>query len=100
MHHAGVDSITLFPPIIRSLASSPAESMPRAEVGKFMVPPTISPAEGWKVYEEAIEGGREAWEAQFEKSGGGESARKLKEAIAAFSKAQDDLEDLVKRVAA
>lgn len=100
MNHAGVDSITLFPPIIRALAAAPAESMQRAEVGKFMVPPTISPVDGWKVYEGAVEGGREAWEEVFEKSGGGENARKLKEAIAAFSKAQDDLEELVKKVAA
>ena len=100
MHHAGVDSITLFPPIIRALAAAPAASMPKVEKGKFMVPPTISPVDGWKVLEAAVEGGRETWEAGFEKSGGGENSRKLREAIVAFTKAQDDLEALVRKVAA
>ncbi|SPO06152.1 related to transaldolase [Cephalotrichum gorgonifer] len=99
MHHAGVDSITLFPDIIRTLKATPASSMTPAEIGKFMTPPTISPIPGWKAYEEAAEG-RDAWEAAFKASGGGENARKLAEAIAAFTKAQDDLEELVRKVAA
>ena len=98
MHHAGVDSITLFPPIIRALAAAPKESMPAGDVGKFMTPPAVDPVEEWKVYEEAV-GSKESWEEGMGKSGGGENARKLREAIAAFSKAQDDLEELVRVVA-
>lgn len=96
-HHAGVDSITLFPGIITALAAAPADSMPKAEIGKFMAPPTISPVEGWKVYDGAIEKGQEAWEEGFKTSQGGENARKLGEAIAAFTKAQDDLEELIRK---
>lgn len=98
MHHAGVDSITLFPPIIRALAAAPKGSMPEGEVGQFMVPPAVSPVDEWKVYEGAVEG-KESWEEGLGKSDGGENARKLREAIAAFTKAQDDLEELVRVVA-
>ena len=62
-----------------------------------MAPPTISPVEGWKVYDAAIEKGQEAWDEGFKKSQGGENARKLGEAIAAFTKAQDDLEELIRK---
>lgn len=96
-HHAGVDSITLFPDIIIALAAAPADSIPKADIGKFMAPPTISPVEGWKVYDAAIEKGQEAWDEGFKKSQGGENARKLGEAIAAFTKAQDDLEELIRK---
>jgi transaldolase len=98
MHHAGVDYITLFPDIINALASAPLESMPAAEVGKYMAPPSVAPAADWKVLDEAIAGGREAWEASMEKSAGGESARKLKEAITVFSGMQDNLEALIGKV--
>lgn len=100
MHHAGVHSITIFPNLIRALKAAPIDSMTKAEIGKFMTPPTISPVPEWKVYEDAAAGGRDAWEAVFEASAGGENSRKLKEAIVAFSKAQDDLEELVRKHAA
>jgi len=97
MHHAGVDYITVFPPVIKELSETPVANMPVEEVGKYM---SSSPDEtAWKGYEEAAAGGREVWEEKFNGSGGGENARKLREAIETFSGEQKKLEELVRKVA-
>ena len=87
---AGVDHITISPPLLKELASIPAESF-NGDVGSvFKTPSLVDEALQYQLSDES------AWRLSFTRSGGGTSENKIIQAINTFSDMQDQLEALVR----
>lgn len=91
---AGVDHITVSPPLLAELAATPADSY-KGQIGavlKAAEGQEIPPA---KLYEAVLED-ESAWRLAFTRSERGKSEGKIIQAVNIFSEMQDGLEALVK----
>ncbi|GKT65165.1 transaldolase [Colletotrichum tofieldiae] len=93
MQLAGIQHVTVSPPLLRGLAAQPASTWTE-QVGKYFA---AGPDEPWtKDFQAALRNESE-WRIAFTRSGNGKYEEKLIQAINIFSDKQDALEELARR---
>ncbi|KAK2055170.1 transaldolase [Colletotrichum caudatum] len=93
MQLAGIQNVTVSPPLLRGLAAQPA-SMWTEQVGEYFA---AGPDKPWTRDSEAALRDESEWRIAFTRSGNGKSEEKLIQAINIFSDKQDALEELARR---
>ncbi|KAF6811330.1 Transaldolase 2 [Colletotrichum sojae] len=93
MQLAGIQHVTVSPPLLRALAAQPASAWTE-QVGAYFA---AGPDESWtRDFEKALRDESE-WRIAFTRSGNGKYEEKLIQAINIFSDKQDGLEELARR---